>query len=51
MYFSQAEAKDLKFPSIVLIASSAAHFLARVALIQLSADGHIDPLPRYVYFP
>jgi hypothetical protein len=49
MYFSQAEAKHLKLPSIVLTISSAAHFLARSALIQLRAEGHI-PFPGMSIF-
>ncbi|XP_059430981.1 flavonol 3-O-glucosyltransferase UGT76E12-like [Corylus avellana] len=45
MYFSEAVANALKLPSISLTASNAAHFLARSALVQLKAEGHI-PFPE-----
>jgi hypothetical protein len=49
MYFSEAAAKDLMLPSIILRTNSAAHFLARTALIQLKTEGHI-PFPGiYIY--
>ncbi|KAE8039160.1 hypothetical protein FH972_011598 [Carpinus fangiana] len=51
MYFSEAEAKDLKLPSIILTAASAAHFLARSTLVQLKAEGHIPFPGRYIYVP
>ena len=44
MCFSEAAAKDLKLPSIVLRTGSAANFLARTGLIQLKAQGYI-PFP------
>jgi hypothetical protein len=44
MYFSEAAAKDLKLPCIVLRTGSAAVSLAGDALFQLKAEGHI-PFP------
>jgi hypothetical protein len=44
MYFSEAAAKDLKLPCIVLRTGSAATSLARDAIFQLKAEGHI-PFP------
>jgi hypothetical protein len=49
MYFSAAAAKDIKLPSIVLRTSSAATFLARTALINLKAEGHI-PFPGILLY-
>jgi hypothetical protein len=44
MFFSQETAKDLKIPSIILRTTSASNFLARDALFQLKAEGHL-PFP------
>lgn len=41
MFFSQAVARDLKLPGIILRTTSAITSLARTALIQLKAQGHI----------
>lgn len=41
MYFSDAVATSLKLPSIILRTSTAATNLARCALLQLHAQGHI----------
>jgi hypothetical protein len=49
MYFSEAAAKDLTLPSIVLRTNSAANFLARHALFQLKAEDHI-PFPGIFMF-
>jgi hypothetical protein len=49
MYFSEAAAKDLKLPSIILCTGCAANSLARIALTQLKQQGHI-PFPGiYIY--
>ncbi|KAE8039176.1 hypothetical protein FH972_011614 [Carpinus fangiana] len=45
MYFSEAAAKDLKLPCIILRTGSAAIALARDALLQLKAEGQI-PFPE-----
>ncbi|KAE8039165.1 hypothetical protein FH972_011603 [Carpinus fangiana] len=47
MYFSEAAAKDLKLPSIILRTGCAANFLARIALTQLKQQGHI-PFPEFL---
>jgi len=49
MFFAEEMPKDLNLPSIILRTSSASNFLARTALIQLKAEGHI-PFPGiYIY--
>ncbi|XP_059431084.1 UDP-glycosyltransferase 76E2-like [Corylus avellana] len=45
MYFTQETAKDMNLPSIILRTISVSSFLARNALFQLKAEGHI-PFPE-----
>ncbi|KAM1396821.1 hypothetical protein ACFX2I_014468 [Malus domestica] len=44
MYFTEAVAKDLNIPNIMLRTSSVTNVLARTAVLQLHSKGHI-PFP------